>query len=125
MYFDIKVKTEVDGKSKTQSYVVECESILEVHSKVAESDEFKGTDYTISSISEGKYINDLSADTSEIYWKVGLVWENPDGKEIKELYLVEGENMNLVRDKVIEGVDDTSIENFEKHSLTKILGVIK
>lgn len=125
MYFDIKVRTIVDGKAKVNPYVVVCESILEVHTKVAESDEFEGIEYTIVSIVEGKYVDDLSSDTSEVFWKVGLCWETPDGKDIKEVYLVEGENMNLVRDKVIEKLDDTTISNFESHSLTKILAIIR
>lgn len=125
MYFDIKVRTVLDGKAKVNPYVVKCDSILEVHTKVAKSDEFDGVDYTITSIVEGKYVTNYSSDKSELFWKVGLNWETPDGKDIKEIYLVEGDNMNLVRDKLIEELDDTSIENFESHQITKILAIIE
>ena len=104
-------------------YVVIADAIEEICTKVAK--EFEGEEFRITGIVESKYVADYSADTSMNFFKVEMVWETPDSKDIKEMYLVEAEHHNLVRDKLIEALDDTSIENFDKVTSTKILEVIQ
>lgn len=122
MYFDVKIARDVDGKSKTEQYVVVAESIVEVCSKITK--EFEGEEFRITSVVEAKYVADYSADTSCVFFKAELIWETPDGKPIKETYLVEGLHHGMVRDKLMEVLDDTKIENFDKVTSTKVLEII-
>ena len=123
MYFEVKIVKTIDGKNKTELYIVIADAIEEICTKVAK--EFEGEEFRITGIVESKYVADYSADTSEIFFKAELIWLTPDDKPIKETYLVEGEHHGLVRDKLIEVLDDTKIENFDKVTSTKILEVIQ
>jgi len=124
MYFDIKIRQVVDDKAKVNPYIIQCDIIEEVFTILAAHEDFKDIEYTVVHLSEAKYISDYVAEECGYYWKVELVFETIDGKDNKELYVVEGEHMNKVRDKLIESVEGCSIENFKKHDELKILEII-
>lgn len=122
MYYLTKVRVE-SGKGKfiNESYIVECSVMEEVFGILAKS----LTNYTITGITETKYLDDFIASTCGYYWDATLEVDTPDGKSFKEQYLVEGKNMNEVRDKIIIEVDNCSIEQFKKHSEVKILEILR
>jgi hypothetical protein len=93
----------------------------------SKSIDFKDSSYTIISISTTTILKDFKSITSneENYWKASLLWLTPDGKDIKEDYVVVAETVNEGIEIIINKVPDTSLENINGMTPLKITSIIK
>lgn len=121
-YFNVKVKVTVP-KPKTLAYIVKAECIEEIPGIIASN--FTEVPYTLLSAVESAYIEFFNEEssTSSNFWKIVLVYEEIDGKDIVEHYICKAMEVQEVIKIIKESCSCTEI-NFESITKLNIVDVI-